>query len=120
MVQAAQSRACFRRHRACGHRPTCRDCGAVIPGRASGQASCNGWSYPIVAIHCLTVRCGGGSPALSRGCLAASIRTGAITPLLGGVGPMTITRLMHNILIAASKRGVSGFRYFGGRDTLRR
>ncbi|MGO8541739.1 hypothetical protein AB9F44_27880 [Rhizobium leguminosarum] len=25
-----------------------------------------------------------------------------MTPLLGGVGPMTITRLMHNTLIAAS------------------
>ncbi|MGR9201518.1 MULTISPECIES: hypothetical protein [Rhizobium] len=30
------------------------------------------------------------------GCLAASIRTGAITPVLGGVGPMTIMSLMHN------------------------
>ncbi|WP_409995286.1 hypothetical protein [Rhizobium leguminosarum] len=48
------------------------------------------------------------APALSFGCLAASIRTGAITPLLGGVGPMTITRLMHNTLIAASMRSGRG------------
>ncbi|MBY5341218.1 hypothetical protein E0H35_06260 [Rhizobium leguminosarum bv. viciae] len=56
-------------------------------------------------------------PALFCGCLAASIRTGAITPLLGGVGPMTITRLMHNTLIAASMRSGRGFRCFGRRDT---
>ncbi|QKK20952.1 hypothetical protein FFM53_031495 (plasmid) [Rhizobium indicum] len=49
-----------------------------------------------------------GRPALFCGCLAASIRTGAITPLLGGVGPMTITRLMHNTLIAASMRSGRG------------
>ncbi|MBY5821611.1 hypothetical protein HFN54_03780 [Rhizobium leguminosarum] len=42
------------------------------------------------------------------GCLAASIRTGAITPLLGGVGLMTITRLMHNSLIAASMQSGLG------------
>ncbi|RWX36206.1 hypothetical protein EHI47_03295 [Rhizobium leguminosarum] len=35
-------------------------------------------------------------PALFCGCLAASIWTGAITPVLGGVGPMTIMSLMHN------------------------
>ncbi|MGO8025757.1 hypothetical protein [Rhizobium leguminosarum] len=46
--------------------------------------------------------------ALLCGCLAASIRTGAITPLLGGVGPMTIASLMHNILIAASMRSGLG------------
>ncbi|MBY3043874.1 hypothetical protein [Rhizobium leguminosarum] len=43
-----------------------------------------------------------GAPALFGGCLAASMRTGAITPLLGGVGPLTIMSLMHNTLIAAS------------------
>ncbi|RWY68890.1 hypothetical protein EHI48_29145 [Rhizobium sp. WSM1325] len=46
-----------------------------------------------------------GSPGrrlLFVGCLAASTRTGAITPLLGGVGPLTIISLMHNTLIAAS------------------
>ncbi|MBY5816099.1 hypothetical protein HFN60_10585 [Rhizobium leguminosarum] len=43
-----------------------------------------------------------GRAALFCGCRAASIRTGAITPLLGGVGPMTIMSLMHNALIAAS------------------
>ncbi|MBY5786110.1 hypothetical protein HFN62_20565 [Rhizobium leguminosarum] len=41
-------------------------------------------------------------------CLAASIRTGAITPLLGGVGPMTIMSLMHNTLIAASMQSGLG------------
>ncbi|MBY5812928.1 hypothetical protein HFO12_26845 [Rhizobium leguminosarum] len=49
-----------------------------------------------------------GRAALFCGCLAASIRTGAITPLLGGVGPMTITRLMHNTPIAASMRSGRG------------
>ncbi|NKK61945.1 hypothetical protein GFL88_00010 [Rhizobium leguminosarum bv. viciae] len=49
-----------------------------------------------------------GVRALFCGCLAASIRTGAITPLLGGVGPMTITGLMHNTLIAASMRSGRG------------
>ncbi|MGO6667472.1 hypothetical protein [Rhizobium ruizarguesonis] len=47
-------------------------------------------------------------PALFYGCLAASIRTGAITPLLGGVGPMTIMSLMHNTLIAAAMRSGLG------------
>ncbi|MBY3120377.1 hypothetical protein HFO30_35310 [Rhizobium laguerreae] len=63
------------------------------------------------ASHCQTVRCGTvprGAPALFCGCRAASIRTGAITPLLGGVGPMTITGLMHNSLIAASMRSGRG------------
>ncbi|NEK19792.1 hypothetical protein [Rhizobium leguminosarum] len=49
-----------------------------------------------------------GAPALFCGCPAALIRTGAITPLLGGVGPMTITHLMHNTLIAASMRSGLG------------
>ncbi|NKK97531.1 hypothetical protein GFM02_04435 [Rhizobium leguminosarum bv. viciae] len=52
-----------------------------------------------------------GSPGRRRcfaGCRAASIRTGAITPLLGGVGPMAIASLMHNTLIAASMRGGLG------------
>nr|WP_313903422.1 MULTISPECIES: hypothetical protein [Rhizobium] len=31
-----------------------------------------------------------------------------MTPLLGGVGPMTITGLMHNSLIAASMRNGRG------------
>ncbi|WP_391580939.1 MULTISPECIES: hypothetical protein [Rhizobium] len=31
-----------------------------------------------------------------------------MTPLLGGVGPMTITGLMHNTLIAASMRSGRG------------
>ncbi|NEJ19683.1 hypothetical protein GR247_05800 [Rhizobium leguminosarum] len=56
-------------------------------------------------------------PALFYGCLAASIRTGAITPLLGGVGPMTIMSLMHNTLIAAAMRSGLGFRSFGKCDT---
>ncbi|NEK34373.1 hypothetical protein GR253_09580 [Rhizobium leguminosarum] len=43
-----------------------------------------------------------------NGCPAASIRTGAITPLLGGIGPMSIARLMHNTLIAASMRSGLG------------
>ncbi|NKL04477.1 hypothetical protein GFL39_05775 [Rhizobium leguminosarum bv. viciae] len=63
------------------------------------------------ASHCQTVRCGTdprGAPALFCGCLAASIRTGAITPLLGGVGPMTIMSLMHNSLIAASMQSGLG------------
>ncbi|MBY3074036.1 hypothetical protein HFO71_27355 [Rhizobium laguerreae] len=63
------------------------------------------------ASHCQTVRCGTvprRAPALFCGCRAASIRTGAITPLLGGVGPMTITGLMHNSLIAASMRSRRG------------
>ncbi|MBY5468045.1 hypothetical protein E0H39_20685 [Rhizobium leguminosarum bv. viciae] len=47
-------------------------------------------------------------PALFCGCLAASIRTGAITPVLGGVGPMTIRSLMHNTPIAASMRSGLG------------
>ncbi|WP_373689368.1 MULTISPECIES: hypothetical protein [Rhizobium] len=47
-------------------------------------------------------------PARFCGCLAASIRTGAITPVLGGVGPMTIRSLMHNTLIAASMRSGLG------------
>ncbi|MBY5835699.1 hypothetical protein J3P71_29940 (plasmid) [Rhizobium leguminosarum] len=47
-------------------------------------------------------------PALFGGCLAASIRTGAITPVLGGVGPMTIMSLMHNTLIAAAMRSGLG------------
>ncbi|WP_373694575.1 hypothetical protein [Rhizobium aouanii] len=82
MVPAAQSRTCFGRHRACRHRPAPGDFSAVIPGRA----------------------------ALFCGCRAASIRTGAITPLLGGVGPMTIMSLMHNVLIAASMRRGLGVR----------
>ncbi|MBY3192475.1 hypothetical protein [Rhizobium laguerreae] len=49
-----------------------------------------------------------GAPALFCGCLAASIRTGAITPVLGGVGPMTIMSLMHNSLIAASMQSGLG------------
>ncbi|MBY5394616.1 hypothetical protein HFN01_07215 [Rhizobium leguminosarum] len=59
-----------------------------------------------------------GAGALFCGWLAASIRTGAITPLLGGVGPMTIASLMHNTLIAASMRSGRGFRCFGRHDTL--
>nr|WP_245456176.1 hypothetical protein [Rhizobium leguminosarum] len=55
--------------------------------------------------------------ALFCGCLAASIRTGAITPLLGGVGPITIARLMHNTLIAASMRSGLGVCCFGKCDT---
>ncbi|QND23445.1 hypothetical protein HB774_25685 (plasmid) [Rhizobium leguminosarum bv. viciae] len=47
-------------------------------------------------------------PALFCGCLAASIRTGAITPVLGGVRPMTIISLMHNTLIAAAMRSGLG------------
>ena len=35
---------------------------------------------------------------------AASQRAGAITPVPGGVGPMTIMSLMHNTLIAAYRR----------------
>ncbi|MBY4610734.1 hypothetical protein K6M90_24135 [Rhizobium sp. 9T] len=35
---------------------------------------------------------------------SAAIRTGAIAPLLGGVGPMTIMSLRHNALISASMR----------------
>ncbi|NYT32272.1 hypothetical protein HX898_17860 [Rhizobium sp. WYCCWR 11128] len=84
MVPAAQSRACFRRHRAGGHRPTCSDCSALI--------------LAALALFC--------------GCLAASIRTGAITPLLGGVGPMTIISLMHNTLIAASMQSGLGVPLF--------
>ncbi|MBY5326700.1 hypothetical protein HFN03_05520 [Rhizobium leguminosarum] len=53
-----------------------------------------------------------GAPALFFGCLAASIRTGAITPLLGGVGPMTIANLMHNTLIAASMQSGLGVPLF--------
>ncbi|MBY5749891.1 hypothetical protein E0H51_18285 [Rhizobium leguminosarum bv. viciae] len=49
-----------------------------------------------------------GPPALFCGCPAASIRTGAITPVLGGVGPMTIMSLMHNSLIAASMQSGLG------------
>nr|WP_197486894.1 hypothetical protein [Rhizobium bangladeshense] len=33
-----------------------------------------------------------------------AIRTSAIAPLLGGVGPMTIMSLRHNALISASMR----------------
>ncbi|WP_407073824.1 hypothetical protein [Rhizobium leguminosarum] len=80
MVPTAQSRACFRRHRAGGHRPTSSDCGTVIPGRRR-------------AVLRLPRR---------------SVRTGAITPLLGGVGPMTIASLMHNTLIAAAMRSGLG------------
>nr|WP_245512538.1 hypothetical protein [Rhizobium leguminosarum] len=48
-------------------------------------------------------------PALFCGCLAAPIRTGAITPVLGGVGPMMITSLRHNnTFIAASMRSRLG------------
>ncbi|TAY62854.1 hypothetical protein ELH84_33190 [Rhizobium ruizarguesonis] len=47
-------------------------------------------------------------PALFCGCLAASIRTGAITPLRDGVGPMMIMSLMHNTLIAAAMRSGLG------------
>ncbi|MGR8965809.1 hypothetical protein [Rhizobium leguminosarum] len=36
------------------------------------------------------------------------MRTGAITPVLGGVGPTTIRSLMHNTLIAASMRSGLG------------
>ncbi|RSB81222.1 hypothetical protein EFR00_31860 [Rhizobium sophoriradicis] len=35
---------------------------------------------------------------------SAAIRTSAIAPLLGGVGPMTIMSLRHNALISASMR----------------
>nr|WP_183918960.1 hypothetical protein [Rhizobium lentis] len=35
---------------------------------------------------------------------SAAIRTSAIAPLLGGVGPMTIMSLRHNALISASLR----------------
>ncbi|NKM60818.1 hypothetical protein GYN07_29100 (plasmid) [Rhizobium leguminosarum bv. viciae 248] len=73
-------------------------------------ASCNGSSSPILARRCQTVRCGTdrrGAGAVLR-LPAASIRTGAITPLLGGVGPMAIASLMHNTLIAASMRGGLG------------
>ncbi|WP_373563088.1 hypothetical protein [Rhizobium leguminosarum] len=48
------------------------------------------------------------APALFGGCLAVSIRTGAITPVLGGVGPMTIMSLMHNTVIAAAMRSGLG------------
>ncbi|MBY3379248.1 hypothetical protein HFN92_10010 [Rhizobium laguerreae] len=53
----------------------------------------------------------GGSPrrrALFCGCRAASIRTGAITPLVGGIGPTAIMSLLHNTLIAASMRSGLG------------
>ncbi|MGR4841159.1 hypothetical protein ACIPSK_00715 [Rhizobium sp. LARHSG275] len=47
-----------------------------------------------------------------RRCLAVASpprsRTGAITPVLGGVGPMTIMSLMHNTLIAAAMRSGLG------------
>ncbi|MBY5610334.1 hypothetical protein HFO40_14110 [Rhizobium leguminosarum] len=73
-------------------------------------ASCNGSSYPILARRCQTVRCGTdrrGAGAVLR-LPAASIRTGAITPLLGGVGPTAIISFMHNTLIAASMRSGRG------------
>ncbi|QKK27742.1 hypothetical protein [Rhizobium hidalgonense] len=34
----------------------------------------------------------------------ASIPAGAITPILGGVGPMTVASLMHNALVASRGR----------------
>ncbi|WP_163874476.1 hypothetical protein [Rhizobium laguerreae] len=106
MVPATQPRACFRRHRACGHRSTCSDCGAVIPGvRADRRAAKARLSArtPVIAKPFDAGRIPR-APALFCCCPAASIRTGAITPVLGGVGPMTITSLMHNSLIAASMR----------------
>ncbi|MBY5864840.1 hypothetical protein HFN58_08480 [Rhizobium leguminosarum] len=65
----------------------------------------------MLASHRQTVRCGAvrrGGWALFCGCLAVSIRTGAITPLLGGIGPTAIMSLLHNTLIAASMRSGLG------------
>ncbi|NKM46145.1 hypothetical protein GFL91_14350 [Rhizobium leguminosarum bv. viciae] len=52
-----------------------------------------------------------GSPGRRRCFTVApppSIRTGAITPLLGGVGPTAVMSLLHNTLIAASMRSGLG------------
>ncbi|MBY5770367.1 hypothetical protein HFN63_09630 [Rhizobium leguminosarum] len=99
MVPAAQSRACFRRHRACGHRPACSDCGAVIPRAADRPAARASHSHPRQSLPGRSML--GGSPG-------RCIRTGAITPLLGGVGPLTVMSLLHNTLIAASMRSGLG------------
>ncbi|MBY5409816.1 hypothetical protein HFO98_15310 [Rhizobium leguminosarum] len=106
MVPLAQSRACFGRHRARGHRPAQGDFSALSPGQASRKVS----PYPIAASHCQTVQCGTdrSSAGTVCGCFAASILTGAITPLRDGVGPMTIMSLMHNTLIAAAIRSGLG------------
>ena len=42
--------------------------------------------------------------ALDGHAVAEALRAGAITPVPGGVGPMTIMTLMHNTLIAAHRR----------------
>jgi len=39
---------------------------------------------------------------------AASVHAGAISPVPGGVGPMTITMLMHNTVLAARQRRHDG------------
>lgn len=39
---------------------------------------------------------------------SAAIRAGAITPVPGGVGPMTIACLLHNTLVAAARRFDAG------------
>ncbi|MBY5790748.1 hypothetical protein HFN56_11315 [Rhizobium leguminosarum] len=110
MVPAAQSRACFRRHRAGGHRSTCSDRGAVIPGMRADRRAAKARLSARMPVICKSFDAGriAGAPALFCGCLAASIRTGAITPVLGGVGPMMIMSLMHNSLIAASMQSGLG------------
>ncbi|MBX5155903.1 hypothetical protein HJB81_10365 [Rhizobium sp. NZLR1] len=49
-----------------------------------------------------------------------SIRADAITPILGGVGAMTIVSLRHNTPVAVSTRRGLGFRSFGKCDTFTR
>ncbi|NKM53458.1 MULTISPECIES: hypothetical protein [Rhizobium] len=46
----------------------------------------------------------GSAPASHFPGIAPASRAGAITPVLGGVGPMTIMSMMHNTAIAAFMR----------------